>query len=190
MPTAIVADTCPAPTCNLSPRDVESLGAQLEAYAAPFASTFARAEQALWAYRYLRGLLSDLPRKSIEPMALAFGFSIRAMQAFISESPWDIMPVLHTHQQLLAQTLGEDDGVLLVDESGLPKQGQQSVGSSPSIVGSWAKSRTARSGCMLALPVGKGTRCSMDSCSCRRAGLLPTMQRCGSRSGCRPICPS
>ena len=128
MSTTIVTDTCPAPSCNLSPRDVEALGAHLETYATQFASTFARADQALWAYHYLCGLLSDLPRKSIEPMALAFGFTIRAMQAFISQSPWQCQPVLHTHQQLVAQTLGEDDGVLLVDESGLPKQGEQSVG--------------------------------------------------------------
>ena len=54
-------------------------------------------------------------------MALAHGFPIRSMQAFIGESAWCIAPILHHHQQLVAQTLGEEDGVLLVDESGMPK---------------------------------------------------------------------
>ena len=87
MPTPIVAATCPVPTCNLVPRDVESLVVELEAYTGLFLSTFARADQASWAHRYLQGLVSDHPRKSIEPMALAHGFPIRSMQAFIGESP-------------------------------------------------------------------------------------------------------
>jgi DDE superfamily endonuclease len=154
MPPTIVADTCPAPSCNLSPRDVEALSMHLETYATQFLHTFARADQAQWAYRYLRGLLSDLPRKSIEPIALAFGLKIRAMQAFISESPWESTPVLHTHQQVVAQTLGEDDGVLLVDESGLPKQGGHSVGVAPQYCGALGKIAN----CQVGVYVGYASR--------------------------------
>lgn len=128
MPTTIVAATCPVPTCNLAPRDVETLVADLAAYTNQFLPCFARADQGQWAHRYLHGLVSDHPRKSIEPMALAHGFPIRSMQAFIGESPWAIAPILQHHQRLVAQTLGEPDGVLLVDESGMPKQGPHSVG--------------------------------------------------------------
>src|SRR5215210_5319228 len=127
MPTPIVAATCPLPECNLVPRDVESLVVELEAYTGLFLSAFARADQAVWGHRYLQGLMSDHPRKSIEPMALAHGFPIRSMQAFIGESSWRTAPLLQRHQQLVAHTLGEDDAVILVDESGLPKQGQHSA---------------------------------------------------------------
>jgi SRSO17 transposase len=127
MPTTIVAATCPVPACNLAPRDVESLVADLAAYTEQFQSAFTRKDQAPWAHRYLQGLVSDQPRKSIEPMALAHDFPIRSMQAFIGESPWSSAPLLHQHQQVVAQTLGEDDAVLLVDESGMPKQGQHSA---------------------------------------------------------------
>ena len=123
MPTPIVAATCPTPECNLVPRDVEALVVELEVYAGLFLSAFARADQAIWGHRYLQGLVSNHPRTSIEPMALAHGFPIRSMHAFIGESSWRTAPLVQRHQQLVAQIWGEDDAVILVDESGLPNAG-------------------------------------------------------------------
>jgi SRSO17 transposase len=111
MSTTIVAPTCPLPPCNLTEQDVESLHPQLAAFVDLFAACFARADQRAWAHAYLQGLLSDLPRKSIEPIALAFGLSIRALQAFIGESPWRSTPLLVQQQAVMAQTLGEQDTV-------------------------------------------------------------------------------
>lgn len=135
MPTPIVAATCPLPSCNLTPRDVEALVADLASFADLFLPDFPRKDQAPWAHRYLQGLLSDLPRKSIEPIALAHGFPIRSMQAFIGDSPWPIAPILQRHQQLVAQTLGQHDAVFLVDESGMPKQGMHSAAVAPQYCG-------------------------------------------------------
>jgi SRSO17 transposase len=149
MPTTIVAATCPVPACNLAPRDIEALLADLAAYADHFRSAFPRKDQAPWAYRYLQGLLSDHPRKSIEPMALAHGFPIRSLQAFIAESPWRTAPIVQQHQQLVAQTLGEDDAVLLVDESGMPKQGQHSVAVAPQYCGALGKVANCQVGVFL-----------------------------------------
>jgi SRSO17 transposase len=139
MPTTIVAATCPVPACNLAPRDVEALVADLAAYADHFLSAFPRKDQGSSAHRYLQGLVSDHPRKSIEPMALAHGFPIRSMQAFIADSPWRTTPIVQRHQLLVAQTLGEDDAVLLVDESGMPKQGQHSAAVAPQYCGALGK---------------------------------------------------
>ena len=149
MPTPIVAATCPAPTCNLAPRDVESLVVELEAYAGQFLSAFARADQAVWGHRYLQGLVSDHARKSIEPMALAHGFPIRSMQAFIGESSWRTAPLVQRHQQLVAHTLGEADAVILVDESGLPKQGQHSAAVAPQYCGALGKVANCQVGVFL-----------------------------------------
>ena len=139
MPTTIVAATCPLPPCNLAPRDVEALVADLAAYADYFLPDFTRKDQAPWAYRYLQGLLSDHPRKSIEPMAVAHDFPIRSLQAFIGESPWRTAPLVHRHQLLVAQTLGEEDAVLLVDESAMPKQGVHSAAVAPQYCGALGK---------------------------------------------------
>jgi SRSO17 transposase len=154
MPTTIVAATCPVPACNLAPRDVEALVADLAAYADHFLSAFPRKDQGSSAHRYLQGLVSDHPRKSIEPMALAHGFPIRSMQAFIADSPWRTTPIVQRHQLLVAQTLGEDDAVLLVDESGMPKQGQHSAAVAPQYCGALGKVAN----CQVGVYVGYASR--------------------------------
>src|SRR5215216_4493600 len=118
------------PIINLAPRDVEALADELLAYHAHFAPLFARAEQRQWALTYLHGQLLDLERKSIEPMALAHpDGNVQAMQQFISLGAWDDAAVLQTHQQLVADTLGDHDtGVLIIDGCDFPKQGSHSVG--------------------------------------------------------------
>jgi SRSO17 transposase len=118
------------PVINLAPRDVEALADELLAYHAHFASLFQRSEQRGWALTYLQGQLTDLERKSIEPMALALADgNVQAMQQFISLGGWDDAEVLKTHQQLVAGTLGDHDtGVLILDGCDFPKQGTHSVG--------------------------------------------------------------
>jgi SRSO17 transposase len=118
------------PIINLAPRDVEALADELLAYHAQFAALGERAEQRQWALTYLQGQLADLERKSIEPMALAHpDGNVQAMQQFISLGAWDDAAVLQTHQQLVADTLGDQDsGVLILDGCDFPKQGSHSVG--------------------------------------------------------------
>jgi SRSO17 transposase len=156
MPTTIVAATCPVPACNLAPRDVEVLVADLAAYADHFLSAFPRKDQGPWAHRYLQGLVSDHPRKSIEPMAVAHGFPIRSMQAFIGDSPWCTAPIVQRHQLLVAQTLGEDDAVILVDESGMPKQGQHSAAVAPQYCGALGKVANCQVGVYIGYASRKG----------------------------------
>ena len=156
MPTPIVAATCPVPPCNLAPRDIESLVADLASYVDHFRPDFARKDQAPWAHRYLQGLVSNLPRKSVEPMALAHGFPIRSMQAFIGESPWPTAPIIERHQRLVAQTLGEDDAVILIDESGMPKQGQHSAAVAPQYCGALGKVANCQVGVYLGYASRKG----------------------------------
>ena len=156
MPNTIVAATCPLPACNLAARDVEALREDLSSYVELFQHDFARKDQVAWAHRYLRGLLSAHARKSVEPIALAHGFPIRAMQAFLAASPWSCAAVLHRHQQLVAQSLGEADGVLLVDESGMPKQGCHSVAVARQYCGALGKVANCQVGVYLGYASRKG----------------------------------
>jgi SRSO17 transposase len=144
------------PECNLTPRDVRGLLDRLATYHAHFAPLFARCDQARWAEIYLRGLLSDCERKSIEPMALHLGVPIRPLQHFIGQSTWSIEPIIAQHQRLIGATLGEEDGVLLVDESGVVKQGQDSVGVDYQYCGSVGKVANAQVGVYLGYASRKG----------------------------------
>jgi SRSO17 transposase len=75
------------------------------------------------------GQYSPLARKSIEPMALAVeGSSIRSLQRFLSEAVWDEEQMRWNYHQLVADELGEPDGVLMFDESGFVKKGKDSAG--------------------------------------------------------------
>lgn len=152
----IVLDTCPMPECNLTARDVDGLLDRLAAYHAHFAPAFARCDQARWAEIYLRGLLSDCERKSIEPMALHLGVPIRPLQHFIGQSTWSTEPIVAQHQLLVGATLGEEDGAFLVDESGVVKQGQDSVGVDHQYCGSVGKVANAQVGVYLGYASRKG----------------------------------
>jgi hypothetical protein len=72
------------PPALLTSADVTGLADALTAYHALVAPCFRRAEQRHWARMDLEGQLSSIPRKSVEPMALAVaGGNVQAMQQFI-----------------------------------------------------------------------------------------------------------
>jgi SRSO17 transposase len=144
MPETIITkiqfiETCPAPECNLSDKDVEQFGTELDDYVKQFEPAFRRREQWQWGGRYIRGLLGDTVRKTIERMALEMGYNVRDMQHFMGQSRWSKEAAVQRHQGLVAQSLGEADGVMLVDESGVVKQGQASVGVAAQYCGSVGK---------------------------------------------------
>lgn len=156
MPSNIVAETCPAPECNLSPRDVKHLVRKLKAYHALFKAAFRRPEQFAWSEVYLTGLLGNQPRKTIEPIALALGQNVRDLQHFIGQSRWSTEPAIQIHQRVIGKTLGEADGVALIDESGVVKQGDDSVGVAPQYCGAVGKVANSQVGVYLGYASRKG----------------------------------
>ena len=96
---------------------------EMTSYIELFAPAFQRAEQLRWSRVYLQGLLGDASRKNSERIALEWGEKVRSLQYFIGQSRWKPEPVIEIHQGLVAETLGETDGVALIDESGVVKQG-------------------------------------------------------------------
>ena len=83
---------------------------------------------------YVRGLLSDLPRKTVEPIALKAGTAVRTLQQFLTDHAWDFDAVrrrLQRHTAALLPSLNEADGlgtVGLIDETSVLKQGRQTPG--------------------------------------------------------------
>jgi SRSO17 transposase len=120
------------PVMHLAPRDVEAMAEELVTYHERFHDLFQRREQRQWSAFYLRGQLSDLERKTVEPMVLAThgpdAAAVRAGQQFLGQGAWDDTAILARHQGLVAESLGEPDGVVIFDGSGFPKQGTHSVG--------------------------------------------------------------
>jgi SRSO17 transposase len=129
----------------------------LATYHAHFAPFFKRSEQRDWAEVYLRGLLTaDVRRKNTEAMALRLlgagpgaAARVRALQQFIGEGGWDDAAILAAHQRLVDRTLGEPDGVLIVDGSDVPKQGEHSVGVAHQWCGATGKLDNCQAGVFL-----------------------------------------
>jgi SRSO17 transposase len=110
---------------------------------------YKRTEQLAWGKTCLQGLLENKVRKNVEQMALELGENIRSMQYFISQSPWKAEAVIDIHQRLVAETLGDTDGVALIDESGVVKQGDDSVGVAAEYCGSAGKVANSQVGMYL-----------------------------------------
>jgi SRSO17 transposase len=156
MSTEIVTDICPPPEWDLREEDIHEMVEALEEYYQFFGPAFDRSDQAARGWVYLKGLLSDLPRKVTERIALRFGENVRSLQHFIGQSPWLCEGLLARHQALVVETLGEEDGVVLVDESGIVKQGEHSVGVAWQWCGSVGKVANAQVGVYLAYASRKG----------------------------------
>ena len=146
MPTTIVSDTCPAPHFNLTAREVEQCQPELARYLEQFRAGFGRREQFEQFGVYVRGLWSDGGRKTIEGMALALGEKVRDLPYLAGQSPWATEPLVVLPQPQVGQTLGEADGVAWIDESGVVKQGDASVGVGPQYCGAVGKVANSQNG--------------------------------------------
>jgi SRSO17 transposase len=77
---------------------------------------------------YVKGQLSDLPRKSIEPIALAAEIPPRTLQYFLSDVPWDHGRLRDRIQWLVATEYCHHRAIGVIDESGHPKRGKYTCG--------------------------------------------------------------
>jgi len=77
--------------------------------------------------RYVRGQLSDLDRKSIEPIADAAGVPPRTLQEFLSMLVWDECAVRDEVQRQVARRHSHPDSVGIIDETSFPKQGKKTA---------------------------------------------------------------
>jgi SRSO17 transposase len=120
-------------TPELTPEVLE----RLRAYAERFRGEFRHTAQRSWSGVYLRGLIQDGERKSIEPMVerVPLPAELRdiddpeqAMQQFVNQSLWDEQNVLHRYRTVMAQTFASPQGIFVIDDTGFPKQGKHSVG--------------------------------------------------------------
>jgi SRSO17 transposase len=109
---------------------------RLAEYAGHFRDDFNRPRQAAWCGVYLRGLLKDADRKSIEPMArtavlpegLAVADPDQALQQFVSRSTWDDQAVGRRYRARMAGAFADPAAIFVIDDTTFPKQGSHSVG--------------------------------------------------------------
>ena len=107
--------------------DLAAQRVALIAFAEEMYGSLARCDQRAKGEQYVRGLLLEGRRKSIQPMAARLpDGDQQGLQQFITDSPWDDMPV---RRRLARRMTGEiDPAGWVIDDTGLPKDGRFSPG--------------------------------------------------------------
>ncbi len=124
--------------------EVCAAASRLVLWHARFAPLFGRKEARAHSLDYMRGLMADQERKSVEPIALEFARDpqggpaneneVVALQGFLRDSPWEARDVFREIQAVFAEEFGPSakqstiGTVGVIDESGVAKNGKQSVG--------------------------------------------------------------
>lgn len=117
-----------------------------------FAPYFGRREAQARSRQYLQGLfVQDAERRSAENLAEAVaGATPRALQRFMTESTWAEGPLLEELAWYLGERLADPEGIFIADETGVAKQGKQSVGVARQYSGTLGKVGNCQVGVFLA----------------------------------------
>jgi SRSO17 transposase len=117
------------PKFDLERDDIENFIEEFQGFHEQFQDCFSRQEPRNNFYQYMAGQLSQLERKSIEPIALNVkDAKVRAMQFFVSNVIWDEDKIMSKYRSMVKEDLGDPDGTLIFDESGFVKKGSESSG--------------------------------------------------------------
>jgi SRSO17 transposase len=107
---------------------IRRLGPMLDRFLAHFDDCFCRRPTRQHLAAYVRGLLSDLPRKPAEPIALDQGVPVRTLQEFLGAHRWDHGRLRDRLQQLVASDHADAHSVGVLDDCGCPKKGDKTPG--------------------------------------------------------------
>lgn len=101
---------------------------RLEDFLQRYLPRFYRVEQHELARVVLQGKLSNLQRKTSEPIAYQAGRHRKPVQHFVGAGAWDDEAVMAELRQHVAAEVADPDAVLVLDPSGFPKSGTDSCG--------------------------------------------------------------
>jgi SRSO17 transposase len=124
---AVVEEVMMQAVADLSERELVRVRGRLVEFTSEMFDSMARKDQRRWGEVYVRGLMLDGKRKSIEPMAarLADGDE-QCLQQFVNQSPWEEVLVRGALARRMSRELSPEGWV--IDDTGFPKSGKMSVG--------------------------------------------------------------
>jgi SRSO17 transposase len=166
---------------------IRRLGPLLDRFLASFADCFSRQPTREHLAGYVKGLLSDLPRKSAEPLALDQGIPVRTLQEFLAFHRWDHLLMRDRLQQRVAAQHACEHSVGVIDDTGCPKKGDKT----PGVQRQYCGASGTIDNCVVTVHLGYAAgdfRCLLDSDlylpepwaddrpRCRQAGIPDTLE--------------
>ncbi len=158
-------------------------GAEVEGLVVRLRRHVHRPEAAAHAADYLRGLVAEVERKNGWQLAEAAGYTHpRGIQRVLDRYAWDAEMVRDDLRAYVVEALGDPTGVLVVDETGFPKQGRYSAGVARQYCGTLGKIGNCQIGVFLGYATPKGhvgldralylpKEWTEDRDRCRQAGI-------------------
>lgn len=139
----------------MTEEQLDSLGPALDDFLRPFLFCCSYTQTFGHLHTYCRGLLSDLKRKSAEPIALASGCAVRSLQEFLRDHLWQHTEVRTLLQRHLAATLpslpSDDLGTVgLIDETSSVKSGTKT----PGVKRQWCGTLGKKENCVVTVHLG------------------------------------
>jgi SRSO17 transposase len=130
-------------------------GEDLDRWLTPFLEVMGRSTRRRWGPLYVRGLLGPDGPKSVQPLAARLGLRGHdQLHHFVSSPAWDDAPLWRVLAEQADKLVGDDDAVLVVDDTAIPKKGTLSVGVAPQYCGELGKQANCQS--LVSLTLARG----------------------------------
>ena len=99
---------------------------------------------------YVNGQVSNLERKSVEPIALEAGVAPRTLQEFLGLHRWDHEAVRRRLQKIVWRDHADDNSIALIDETSCAKKGDKTAG----VQRQWCGSNGKKDNCVVTVHLG------------------------------------
>lgn len=129
---------------------IRDLGPQLDRFLGRFADCFDRKDTRAHLDVFVRGQLSDLPEKSVEPIALEAGVAPRTLQEFLSVLKWRDDGMRDRLQQIVVAEHPGPHSIGIFDETSDPKKGDKT----PGVQKQWCGRLGKTDNCMVTVHLG------------------------------------
>jgi SRSO17 transposase len=141
---------------------IRQLQPKLRKYLQQFRDCFSSRKSREHLQTYVQGQLSNLDRKSVEPIALAADVPPRTLQQFLNSLAWDQEQLVDTLQWLVARDHPSLRAIGLIDETSCPKKGDQT----PGVQRQWCGAAGKTDNCVVTVHLGYAVdefHCLLDS---------------------------
>lgn len=143
---------------GITTEEVQKLGGMLDNYLSIFEDCYTHMGQRKNCEGFIKGVLSAIERKSIEPIALEyFGEKgVRPMQIFFKASLMDDAKMLEIYQDRLSSDIADPEGMINTDGCDFPKKGKASIGVHRQYCGILGKTENCQAGVFVGYSSSKG----------------------------------